>query len=58
MGVSTDVYDMKAIQGIGGAGIAPSVMMAISDLVTLRERGKYQVSIGIIKIMRLIKKKW
>lgn len=34
----------KAIQGIGGAGIAPSVMMAISDLVTLRERGKYQVN--------------
>lgn len=45
MGVNIDVYDMKAVQGIGGAGIAPSVMMAISDLVTLRERGKNQVSI-------------
>ncbi|KAI7879037.1 MFS general substrate transporter, partial [Lichtheimia hyalospora FSU 10163] len=37
----------RAIQGIGGAGIAPSVMMTISDLVTLRERGKYQSVVAL-----------
>ncbi|CAO3676220.1 unnamed protein product [Umbelopsis ramanniana] len=36
----------RAIQGIGGGGIIAAVMIVIGDIVTLRERGKYQGIIG------------
>ncbi|CAO3683126.1 unnamed protein product [Umbelopsis vinacea] len=36
----------RAIQGIGGGGIIAMVMIVIGDIVTLRERGKYQGVIG------------
>ncbi|KAG2186194.1 hypothetical protein INT43_002632 [Umbelopsis isabellina] len=36
----------RAIQGIGGGGIIAMVMIVIGDIVSLRERGKYQGVIG------------
>ncbi|KAG2176965.1 hypothetical protein INT43_007619 [Umbelopsis isabellina] len=36
----------RAVQGIGGGGILSLVLIIVSDLVSLRERGKYQGIIG------------
>ncbi|KAG2224336.1 hypothetical protein INT45_006736 [Circinella minor] len=38
---------MRAVQGIGAAGISPLVMITIGDLVPLRERAKYQSLVGL-----------
>ncbi|KAI9260711.1 major facilitator superfamily domain-containing protein [Phascolomyces articulosus] len=38
---------MRGIQGIGAAGISPLVMITIGDLVSLRERAKYQSLVGL-----------
>lgn len=36
------LYACRAIGGIGGGGISSLVQITVSDLVSLRERGKYQ----------------
>ncbi|KAF7309867.1 MFS general substrate transporter [Mycena indigotica] len=36
----------RAVQGIGGGGIVIMVQVTISDIVTLRDRGKYSAVIG------------
>ncbi|KAG2176966.1 hypothetical protein INT43_007620, partial [Umbelopsis isabellina] len=36
----------RAVQGIGAGGLISSVMIIVSDLVSLRDRGKYQGIIG------------
>ncbi|CAO3670746.1 unnamed protein product [Umbelopsis ramanniana] len=36
----------RAVQGIGAGGMISSVMIIVSDLVSLRDRGKYQGIIG------------
>jgi MFS family permease len=36
----------RAVQGIGGGGIVQSVQITISDIVSLRDRGKYVGAIG------------
>lgn len=41
------------VQGIGAAGISPLVMITIGDLVSLRERAKYQVNKFIITYLPL-----
>jgi EmrB/QacA subfamily drug resistance transporter len=37
----------RMLQGIGGGGIVPIVQIAVSDMVTPRERGRYQAYMGI-----------
>ena len=36
----------RTIAGIGGSGISSLVMIIISDIVSLQDRGKYQGMIG------------
>ncbi|KAK7025074.1 MFS general substrate transporter [Favolaschia claudopus] len=36
----------RAVQGIGGGGITVMVQVVLSDIVTLRDRGKYSAAIG------------
>lgn len=36
------LYTCRAISGIGGGGISSLVQITVSDLVSLKERGKYQ----------------
>ncbi|TIC14791.1 MFS general substrate transporter [Wallemia mellicola] len=38
----------RAIAGVGGGGILNNVMVSISDIVSLRERGKYQGILGVV----------
>ncbi|WVR05959.1 hypothetical protein IAU60_002986 [Kwoniella sp. DSM 27419] len=38
----------RAIQGFGGGGILTLSMIIVSDVVTLKERGKYQGIIGVV----------
>ncbi|ORY34961.1 putative tetracycline efflux protein [Naematelia encephala] len=38
----------RAVAGIGGGGIQTTVMIIVSDLVTLDKRGKYQGFFGVI----------
>ncbi|RUP46018.1 hypothetical protein BC936DRAFT_147448 [Jimgerdemannia flammicorona] len=48
-GVATDMTMLivaRAIAGIGGSGLMSCVMIIISDIVPLRERGKYQGLLG------------
>jgi MFS family permease len=37
---------LGAISGLGGGGILTLVMIVVSDVVTLKERGKYQGILG------------
>ncbi|TPX54807.1 hypothetical protein PhCBS80983_g05727 [Powellomyces hirtus] len=39
---------LRAFQGIGGGGILNCAMIIISDVVSLRDRGKYQGILGIV----------
>ncbi|OCF44230.1 hypothetical protein I317_01848 [Kwoniella heveanensis CBS 569] len=41
------LYCARAVAGIGGGGINSLSMIIMSDVVTLRERGKYQSLLGI-----------
>ena len=38
----------RAISGLGGGGILNNSMIIISDVVSLRERGKYQGILGAV----------
>ncbi|ORZ01016.1 major facilitator superfamily domain-containing protein [Syncephalastrum racemosum] len=38
---------MRGVQGLGGAGIVPLVMVMIGDLVSARRRGKYQGMVAL-----------
>lgn len=40
-----------AVSGIGGGGILTSVMIAVSDVVSLEKRGTYQGVIGVVVAM-------
>jgi hypothetical protein len=37
----TEIFDPKAIQGLGAGAITASMQIMLSDLVTLRERGTF-----------------
>lgn len=39
---STWLYVCRALSGIGGGGISSLVQMTVSDLVSMKDRGKYQ----------------
>ncbi|ATE55968.1 MDR family MFS transporter [Actinosynnema pretiosum] len=39
---------MRALQGIGGGGIAVTATALIADVIPLRERGKYQGALGAV----------
>ena len=39
---------LGAISGIGGGGILTSVMITVSDVVSLEKRGKYQGILGMV----------
>ena len=39
---------LGAISGIGGGGILTSVMITVSDVVSLEKRGTYQGVIGVV----------
>ncbi|WVF66413.1 hypothetical protein IAT40_001153 [Kwoniella sp. CBS 6097] len=41
------LYCARAVAGIGGGGINSLSMIIMSDVVTLRERGKYQSLLGV-----------
>lgn len=41
------LYVSRAISGVGGGGISSSVAIIVSDLVSLRSRGKYQGMISL-----------
>ncbi|CZR66294.1 related to DHA14-like major facilitator efflux transporter (MFS transporter) [Phialocephala subalpina] len=41
------LYTSRALNGIGGGGISSLVAIIVSDLVSLKERGKYQGMISI-----------
>jgi MFS family permease len=41
------LYVSRAISGIGGGGISSSVAIIVSDLVSLKSRGKYQGMISL-----------
>lgn len=41
------LYAARALSGIGGGGISSCVAIIVSDLVSLRERGKYQGMISL-----------
>jgi len=41
------LYVFRGLAGIGGGGVTALVMMVISDIVSLRDRGKYQGILGI-----------
>ena len=40
------LYSARAVSGIGGGGISSVTQMIVSDLVSLKERGKYQGILG------------
>ena len=41
------LYTCRALNGIGGGGISSMVAIIVSDLVSLKERGKYQGMVSI-----------
>lgn len=41
------LYAARALSGIGGGGISSTVAIIVSDLVSLKERGKYQGMISL-----------
>jgi MFS family permease len=43
----TWLYVARAIAGIGGGGINSLTMIIVSDVVSVRERGKYLTLLGI-----------
>jgi MFS family permease len=43
---STMLYIFRGLAGIANGGIVSLSMMIVSDIVTLRERGKYQGILG------------
>lgn len=43
----TWLYAARALSGIGGGGISSTVAIIVSDLVSLKERGKYQGMISL-----------
>ncbi|KAJ1539700.1 hypothetical protein HK096_000445, partial [Nowakowskiella sp. JEL0078] len=53
-GVAQDMIQlvaMRAVAGAGGAGMMTLVLISISDVVSLRERGKYQGVMGIVNAL-------
>ncbi|PWN52121.1 MFS general substrate transporter [Violaceomyces palustris] len=44
----TQLIVFRAIAGMGGGGIVTLVMVVVSDIVSLRERGKYQGLLGMV----------
>lgn len=44
----TNTNYVGAISGIGGGGILTSVMITVSDVVSLEKRGTYQGVIGVV----------
>ncbi|KAJ9138409.1 MFS general substrate transporter [Pleurostoma richardsiae] len=50
-GVSRDMIMLivsRAVAGIGGGGIVTTVSIVVSDVVSLKDRGKYQGIIGVV----------
>jgi MFS family permease len=41
------LYGARAVSGIGGGGINSLSMIIVSDVVPLRERGKYLTLLGV-----------
>ncbi len=41
------LYSARAVAGIGGGGINSLTMIIVSDVVNVRERGKYLSLLGI-----------
>jgi MFS family permease len=41
----------RAIQGMGGGGVLTLAMIIISDVVSLKERGKYQGITGVVVVL-------
>lgn len=53
------LYALRGLSGVGSAGVVALTMMIVSDLVTLRERGKYQggkkPKFALIQLLTLMK---
>jgi MFS family permease len=45
---ATMLYIFRGLAGVANGGITSLAMMLVSDIVTLRERGKYQGIIGVM----------
>jgi MFS family permease len=42
------ILSVGAVSGIGGGGILTSVMITVSDVVSLQKRGRYQGILGMV----------
>jgi EmrB/QacA subfamily drug resistance transporter len=47
-GSMPELIAMRAVQGIGGGGLAVTAAALIGDIIPLRERGKYQGALGAV----------